>query len=230
MKGSGIVRLWKSECDGRTRSWRDDVMNERENCLYDIAQELYLDPDFVDNDDREDWRPIPFYPDYDVSNRGRVWSWLTERYLKPCCTPAGYLYVNLRNGARYREYIHYLVALAFVPNDDPFHKTVVRHLDDNKLHNYDTNLAWGTYKDNSEDAIRNGHITKDMLRSAARHAGLVNRKRVSLTNIDTQERLEFESCASASGFLGVHPSHLCVVLKGKYPSIHGYYAEYLDER
>ncbi|WP_081078293.1 NUMOD4 domain-containing protein [Burkholderia cepacia] len=49
-----------------------------------------------------------------------------------------------------------LVALAWVRNHKPGVYTVVRHLDDNPLNNRADNLAWGTPKMNSEDAVRNG--------------------------------------------------------------------------
>ena len=50
--------------------------------------------------------------------------------------------------------IHRLVATAFVPNPDQL--PVVRHLDGDSLNNHVDNLAWGTYQDNSDDAIKAG--------------------------------------------------------------------------
>ena len=54
--------------------------------------------------------------------------------------------------------IHRLVAAAFVPNPDQL--PVVRHLDGNSLNNRADNLAWGTHKDNSEDAIKAGAMPR----------------------------------------------------------------------
>lgn len=36
-----------------------------------------------------------------------------------------------------------LVAMAFVPNDDPEHKTEVHHIDYNRQHDCADNLLWG---------------------------------------------------------------------------------------
>lgn len=40
--------------------------------------------------------------------------------------------------------------------DNPDNLPVVRHIDDNKLNNNINNLEWGTYSENTKDAIRNG--------------------------------------------------------------------------
>jgi hypothetical protein len=37
---------------------------------------------------------------------------------------------------------------------------IVRHLDDNKLNNHVSNLAWGSHMDNVRDAMRNNKIRK----------------------------------------------------------------------
>lgn len=56
-------------------------------------------------------------------------------------------------------YLHRLVALAYIPN--PNNLPVVCHIDDNPLNNKVSNLKWGTHKDNTQDAIRNGKIRYD---------------------------------------------------------------------
>jgi hypothetical protein len=51
--------------------------------------------------------------------------------------------------------IHVLVALAFHgPKPTPAH--CIRHLDDNKLNNHPSNLAWGTRAENAADAVKFG--------------------------------------------------------------------------
>lgn len=119
-------------------------------------------------DDDEEWRAILGYEDlYDVSNWGRVRSYdqilnrkngsvnWKGRILKPQRGSKGHYGVNLhRNGKSKTHYIHQLVARAFLDNPDGL--PVVRHLDDVKENNHVSNLAWGTWADNSQDAIRNG--------------------------------------------------------------------------
>jgi hypothetical protein len=39
-------------------------------------------------------------------------------------------------------YVHRLVALAFIPNDDPENKTTVDHIDFNVANNHVSNLRW----------------------------------------------------------------------------------------
>lgn len=50
--------------------------------------------------------------------------------------------------------IHRLVAIAFVTNDDPIHKTQVNHIDENKMNNSSDNLEWCTPKYNAEYGTR----------------------------------------------------------------------------
>ena len=65
-------------------------------------------------------------------------------------------------------YISRIVAEAFVPNDDPERNVVVRHLNDDPLNNHYSNLAWGTYHENTMDGIRNNKIVYDEHRNYAK--------------------------------------------------------------
>lgn len=100
------------------------------------------------------WVPVPvegFEHLYDVSTLGQVRSHHTGKLLKPI-TINGYQYVNLHNkGKMKREYVHRLVAKAFLPQIDG--KDIVNHLNENPLdcrvYNIeftDTkgNINWGT--------------------------------------------------------------------------------------
>ena len=103
------------------------------------------------------------YSDYYVSNSGKIWSEKTKKLLTPIKV-SGYLYVDLynRNHERQRYKIHRLVALAFVFNDNPQVKTHVNHKDEDKSHNWDTNLEWCTPKYNDNYGTRNKRISKKM--------------------------------------------------------------------
>lgn len=61
---------------------------------------------------------------------------------------SGYLQVNL-SGIRIPQYVHKLVAEAFIPN--PENKPTVDHINGNKLDNRVENLRWVSYKENSNN-------------------------------------------------------------------------------
>ena len=95
-------------------------------------------------------KPIDGFPGYWVNSYGRVWSDKSKKWLVPVPDPNGYLNVFLSvNGKAIRTRIHRLVATAFIPNDDPEHKTVVDHIDNDKTNNRVDNLQWLSSGDNT---------------------------------------------------------------------------------
>lgn len=100
-------------------------------------------------ENKEIWKDIKGYEGlYQISNYGRVWSIRKQKYLKGDKNSAGYLRVLLtaKNGKTKREFIHRLVALAFIPN--PENKPQVNHIDANIENNKAENLEWNTSKEN----------------------------------------------------------------------------------
>lgn len=93
-------------------------------------------------ENRETWKDIQGYSDYQISNLGRVWSTKSQRHLKPTEKENGYFMINLiaNNGKRKKEYIHRLVALAFLENPNGY--TEVHHIDKNRWNNTAENLEW----------------------------------------------------------------------------------------
>jgi len=116
----------------------------------------------------EVWKPIPDFPGYEVSDRGRVRSYhkpsgqgswriadKPQRILSPATKSQGYKFLQLRrDGETYPFTVHQLVAIAFLgpcPNG-----LQVCHADDNPGNNHLQNLRYDTQQANFQDARRNG--------------------------------------------------------------------------
>lgn len=98
------------------------------------------------------WRPVLGYEGFYVSGHGQVRSLKMGKALKPWLSHRGYPLVHLGGKARF---VHSLMLEAFHgPRPSPRHLS--RHLNDIKIDNRISNLAWGTKRDNGLDASRNG--------------------------------------------------------------------------
>ena len=114
--------------------------------MYEISMALRHAP--------ECWEDIEGYPNYAVSNLGRVKSKKTGKLLKSYQT-RGYLRVSLYNDAgRKCKLVHRLVAEAFIPNPD--NKSDVNHINGCKTDANACNLEWATASENMSHAHSNG--------------------------------------------------------------------------
>jgi hypothetical protein len=102
----------------------------------------------------EQWRQVPGFPGYLVSNLGRVHSGRTNKCLKPQPCGSGHQRVSLRrNDKTHPRLLHRLVLLAFSGKCPEGQEGL--HWDDDPLNNKLSNLRWGTRKENRADAVRN---------------------------------------------------------------------------
>ena len=91
----------------------------------------------------EEWRTIPAFPNYSVSNTGHVRLDRLNRVLNPSRNQHGHLKVNLvKNGNAYTRHVNHLVAKAF--NKEPTRRDFdsVVHLDGDKTNCAADNLVW----------------------------------------------------------------------------------------
>jgi len=119
----------------------------------------------------EKFKIIKEWPAYRISNYGNIqsrWQRGKSYYSGFKCEDVwhnlpghpdggGYLKVCLcdGNGKVKSMKIHWLVAQYFL-GEKPHDKTIIRHLDGNKLNNNASNLSYGTYIDNENDKIEHG--------------------------------------------------------------------------
>jgi hypothetical protein len=110
-----------------------------------------------------EWRPVPDWPEYEVSESGDVRRakggkgsraghisrlWINKQ--------TGYLQVSLwRNNCGMKTTVHRLVALAFLGRP-PTPDHVVAHNDGRRLNNHWTNLRWATPRENAADTFLHG--------------------------------------------------------------------------
>ena len=103
----------------------------------------------------EEWRVIKDYPDYLVSNLGRIYSIQSIRLLKPQRHDQGYLGIDLcRNGKFKKHFIHRLVLESFV--DKCPEGRECNHRNGTKADNRLENLEWVTPLENKKHARENG--------------------------------------------------------------------------
>ena len=176
----------------------------------------------------EEWRDIAEKDGYQVSNEGRVRSYINNRHgitdtphpLKPQMNRYGRPTVCL--GRSRRRLISRLVAEAFIPNPDNL--PLVRHMDDNPLNNRVDNLRWGTQKDNMQDCVKHGRLVGNT-------APAIESKKCPVIAISktTGERKYYGSMSDAARELGLWTQHISSVLKGRISQTGGYKFEYLDK-
>lgn len=113
----------------------------------------------------EEWRVCTISPEYEVSSLGRIRSLdrvikkkngvmqkRVGQMIKPgLCNRKGkqYHFVVIK---KVPTLLHRLIALAFLPN--PENKRTVDHLDNDRLNNNITNLAWKTHSENNCNKIK----------------------------------------------------------------------------
>lgn len=156
----------------------------------------------------EKWAAIEGFPDYAVSNHGRVKNVKHDTILSPRPNSYGHQRVALyRDKKPYDLYIHRLVAKAFI---DGFHPDLrIRHRDLDKTNSHVYNLRF-------KEGQRMGQLVKEP------EAPRLRRVKVNELGI------VFRTVADCANYIGGFPSSIYRVLRGERPSHLGYTFEYVE--
>jgi hypothetical protein len=185
---------------------------------------------------------VPEGEDYEVSDRGAVRNIKRNRTLKNCLGSNGYHTVTLCNKDSQKKYlVHRLLMLAFV--HQPRNKTVVNHIDGNKLNNSIANLEWVDYTENNRHAWDTGLMDREIHRKAVssngRKVGPINIKfaqeenKKPVTQLDLKGNVikDFICAREAQGVTGVpHQtiSRQCVSDACKKLRFHNFYFRFSE--
>lgn len=161
-----------------------------------------------------DTKPISNFPNYEITDDGRVWSTISKKWLKPKNNGNGYLYVALKSDKVHNNYIHRLVAEAFIPN--PNNLPCINHKDEDRSNNRVKNLEWCTHKYNNNYGCHNQKIS-DRLSKA-------------IVQLDKFGNIikEWKSAREVEEVLGIANQNIAKVLKGKRNQAGGYGWKYAN--
>lgn len=107
----------------------------------------------------EDKKSLEFlgYPKHMITRDGRLWSWYSNRYVRPFHENGYYRYPLWSNGtANKKLFGHVMVAKAFIPNPNPDTDIQVNHIRPDRSCNFDFNLEWTSALANTTHAIKLG--------------------------------------------------------------------------
>lgn len=96
----------------------------------------------------EEFKQIINFPNYMISNQGRIKNLKSNKFLKISLTKNGYYFVNLKADNNFVPItIHRLLGLYFIPN--PENKRCIDHIDRKKINNSLINLRWVSHQENN---------------------------------------------------------------------------------
>ena len=173
----------------------------------------------------EIWKDIDGYPDYMVSNMGRVKSLernvvkgkgglykIEEKILKSIKKRDGYLQINLsKDGKQKTHLIHRLVAQAFLLN--PNNLVEIKHIDEDKTNNRADNLEWCSREYNCNYGTRNKRISIPILQLL----------------LDGKLIRKWNSAREVERELNIAHNQITACCKGKYKTAGGYKWGYVDD-
>ena len=178
----------------------------------------------------EIWKTIEGYPNYQVSNKGRIKSierkvksrygsiyTRKEKILKPQKDKDGYLMVNLYKENKMKTMkVHRLVAAAFVQNESLFN-TDINHKNEIKSDNRAENLEFCTREYNNNFGTRNERNSKTS----------INDPKKSKAVICLETGVVYPSTKEVYRKLGFSYTHISACCRGEYKSAYKYHWQYV---
>ena len=175
---------------------------------------------------------------YAVTSCGKVWSHRRQKFLSAADDGKGYLYVTLSNkGVPKNFLIHRLVCGAY--HENPEEKPCVNHLDECPTHNWASNLAWCTYKENNNYGHHNEKMSASKKGASAWNKGLPmteEQKQILRAAHKCKPVLcvelnqIFPSINKAAKQLGLKSGNLGNVLAGRCKTAGGYHWEFAETK
>lgn len=190
----------------------------------------------------EEWKTIDNYPNYQISNLGRVKSLTyrntnTEKILKTSKNNSGYLLVFLSKEGKHKGYlIHRLVAQAFIPNHS--NKPCIDHKDNNRLNNRVENLRWVTHKENSNNPLTKKNLSESKMNvyQGVNNPNYGNRGKLNpiskpVIQFDKNNNFirKWDSVADVQREPGFHQSSISSCCRGERKSAHNYKWGYAED-
>ena len=129
--------------------------------------------------------------------------------------------LTAKSGKRKREYIHRLVALAFIPN--PLGLPQVNHKDLNRVNNNVDNLEWCSVSENIKHSYT---ANKERGRGGCKIGDGPNKQQC----LCVESGEVFESISEAARVKGLQRTNISACINGKQRTCGGYHWEYYDGR
>ena len=163
---------------------------------------------------KEEFRDIPNFEGYQVSNFGTVISFKQTKQgklLKPQKDRYGYIYYGF---GKKKMKAHRLVMMAFCPCEN-MDNLQVSHLDDNKENNCLSNLCWATAKENDNWGSRNEKISENRKNKAGKQVLCI------------ETGVIYPTAAEASRQTGIHQDSISRTCKNKQKTAGGFHWQYI---
>ena len=187
----------------------------------------------------EIWKEIEGYPNYQVSNMGRIkrlstgYYRQTEKILKPQSQNNGYLHIKLSQKDKTKcILVHRLVAQVFIPN--PNNLSQVNHINEDKTDNRVENLEWcdRKYNINYGNGISK-RVKTNKENGTYKKIGEINYKNFSKSILQFSKDNSFirrwDCIMDVQRELGYDNKQICSCLKNRQKTAKGFKWAYADD-